>query len=80
MNRVGLLTELMQLNFMAVDIALYLNAHPDSKTAEAQYNKTIYAADRVRIKYEALYGDLCSFRSLKSGAAYEGVGNSTVLQ
>ena len=64
MNRESLLCNLMQLDFMAVDLALYLNTHPEDKEAIEQYNKIIKAADVVRDKYEAAFGPLCSFRSL----------------
>lgn len=75
MNRDELLTELMQLDFMAVDIVLYLNTHPDDKAAIAQYNKTVTAADTVRSKYEAMYGPLCSFRSLSSEDDFNWINN-----
>ena len=59
-----LLKKLSELDFMAVDLALYLDTHPDDELVIAQYNKIIIAADAVRSKYEELYGPLCSFRSL----------------
>ncbi|MBE6008164.1 MAG: spore coat protein CotJB [Lachnospiraceae bacterium] len=64
MNKDELLKELMQLDFMAVDLALYLNTHPDDTDGIEQYNKIIRAADVVREKYENMYGPLCSFRSM----------------
>lgn len=64
MKRDELLNELMQLDFMAVDIALYLNTHPDDTKTIEEYNKVIRAADVVREKYETMYGPLCSFRSV----------------
>ena len=64
MNREELLNELMQLDFMAVDIALYLNTHPEDKKSIEEYNKVIKTADIVREKYETVYGPLCSFRSV----------------
>ena len=63
MDRDTLLSKLTELDFMAVDLALFLDTHPDNAQALAQYNKTIEAADAVRAKYEQLYGPLCSFRS-----------------
>lgn len=63
MNRDELLKSLTELDFMAVDLALYLNTHPTDATAIAEYNKVIQAADTVREKYEELYGPVCSFRS-----------------
>lgn len=75
MTREELLNELMQLDFMAVDLALYLNNHPDDRDIIAQYNKTITAADTVRDKYESMYGPLCSFRSLSNKDMFSWIDN-----
>lgn len=64
MDREALLNRLTALDFMAVDLGLYLNTHPDDRNAIGEYNKIIEAADLVRVKYEQAYGPLCSFRSL----------------
>lgn len=63
MDRETLLSKLTALDFMAVDLGLYLNTHPDDGKAIAEYNKIIEAANMVRQKYEEMYGPLCSFRS-----------------
>lgn len=64
MNRDMLLNRLTVLDFMAVDLQLYLNTHPKDSEAIAKYNEVIKEADVVRCQYEKLYGPLCSFRSL----------------
>ena len=63
MNRDELLQNLTSLDFMAVDLGLYLNTHPTDQEAIAAYNKVITAADTVRMNYENEFGPLCSFRS-----------------
>lgn len=63
MNRDELLKTLSELDFMAVDLALFLNTHPDNREAIQTYNQIITAADAVRMKYEEAFGPLCSFRS-----------------
>ena len=63
MDREELLSSLTQLDFMAVDLGLYLNTHPDDEEAINAYNQVIMAADTVRAKYEEQFGPLCSFRS-----------------
>lgn len=63
MERDMLLKNLTELDFMAVDLALYLDTHPLDANAIMQYNKVISAANAVREKYEQLYGPVCSFRS-----------------
>ncbi len=75
MNKDELLKELMQLDFMAVDLALYLNTHPDEKEAIEEYNKIIRATDVVREKYEAMYGPLCSFRSISKEDRFDWTDN-----
>lgn len=59
-----LLTKLMELDFMSVDLGLYLDTHPNNAEAIAEYNKVVRAADAVRSKYEKAHGPLCSFRSI----------------
>lgn len=63
MDRDMLLNKLTMLDFMAVDLGLYLDTHPNDAAAIAQYNKIIEAANMVREKYEEMYGPICSFRS-----------------
>ena len=63
MNQEDLLKSLMELDFIAVDLGLFLNTHPDDNDAIAAYNQVITAADTVRMKYEETFGPLCSFRS-----------------
>lgn len=63
MNRETLLNELTSLDFIAVDMGLYLNTHPNESEAIVAYDRVIAAADAVRAKYEEEFGPLCSFRS-----------------
>lgn len=69
MNREALLKNLMELDFIAVDLGLYLNTHPEDSEAIQAYNQVITAADAVRMKYEEAYGPMCSFRSYATDAA-----------
>ena len=63
MDRDTLLLKLTALDFLAVDLGLYLDTHPTDANAIAEYNKIIETASAVREKYEQMYGPLCSFRS-----------------
>ncbi|GFI62104.1 hypothetical protein IMSAG049_01277 [Clostridiales bacterium] len=67
MNRDELLKSLMELDFMAVDLGLFLDTHPDNIAAIEEYDRITAAADAVRAQYEAQYGQLCSFRSYANG-------------
>lgn len=63
MNRDELLNKLTQYDFMATDLQLYLDTHPDDKAAIAKYNKAVADGDMLRAEYEENYGPLYSFRS-----------------
>lgn len=66
MDRDSILSRLTALDFMAVDIALYLDTHPKDEEAISVYNKVIKEASFVRMQYEKNFGPLCSFRSLSN--------------
>lgn len=70
MDREELLKKLMELDFIAVDLGLFLNTHPDHAEAIQTYNQVITAADAVRMKYEEAYGPLCSFRSYATDSTH----------
>lgn len=63
MTQNDMMTKLMELDFISLDLGLFLNTHPDNKEAIDTYNQVITAADALRLKYEEKYGPLCSFRS-----------------
>lgn len=65
-DRDSLLKKLSILDFIAVDLQLFLDTHPDDKEAIAKYNNIIDEADSVRYEFERMYGPLCSFRSMSS--------------
>ena len=48
---------------MAVDIALYLNTHPDDTDMIEKYNNVVDEADKLRMIYEDNVGPIYSFRS-----------------
>ena len=64
MNHDDLLKKLMALDFVAVDLALFLNTHPDDCEALAKYNETLAEANTLRSEYEECFGPLYSFRSM----------------
>lgn len=70
MDRDELLKKLSELDFIAVDLALFLNTHPENTEAIQAYNQVITAADAVRMKYEEAYGPLCSFRSYAANTSH----------
>ena len=64
MDRDAILRELMALDFMAVDLGLYLDTHPDDGAALNEYNRILESAEPLREEYQRLCGPLYSFRSL----------------
>lgn len=64
MNQQEMLTKLMELDFISLDLGLYLNTHPNNEEAIKAYNECIVAASALRERYESAYGALCSFRSM----------------
>lgn len=82
MNQEELLKSLMELDFIAVDLGLFLNTHPDDNDAIAAYNQVITAADTVRMKYEETFGPLAPsaamppIHRLGSGWKIHGLGRT----
>jgi spore coat protein JB len=62
-NRDELLLQLTALDFMLVDLHLYLDTHPNDKEALAKYNAIIAKADTLRNSYQQKYGPLYAYRS-----------------
>ena len=62
-NRQELLKQLTALDFMAVDLQLYLDTHPYDREALFKYNQVLRQAEVFRCNYESMYGPLTSYRS-----------------
>ena len=69
-DRDTLLRELMALDFVAVDLGLYLNTHPHDVDILAKYNETVREADKLRMEYESLFGPLTLARSASRDVCY----------
>lgn len=66
MSKEELLMKLMQLDFLCVDLQLFLDTHPCDEKALLKYNETVIAANKLRKDYENYFGPLYSFRSEQS--------------
>lgn len=66
MNRDELLSALSALDFMAVDLHLYMDTHPEDNAALVMYNEIVAKANELRVEYEKFNGPLYSYRSLNS--------------
>ncbi len=61
MDRDTLMLRLMQMDFTAIDLQLFLDTHPTDKQAIEQYNMAVAEAAKLRREYERLYGPLDAF-------------------
>ena len=59
-DRDMILRELMELDFMVVDLQLFLDTHPNDREALETYNSVIERANEFRRRYEAMCGPLYS--------------------
>lgn len=75
MTEKELLKKLAVLDFMAVDLQLYLDTHPDDSEAVDKYNSVIKEADALRSVYEKNFGPLFSFRSYNHGDNFKWIDN-----
>jgi spore coat protein JB len=62
-ERNTLLKQITVLDFMAVDLHLYLNTHPGDNSAITMYNEAVTRAAELREKFEARFGPMTAFRS-----------------
>jgi spore coat protein JB len=63
MQRDTLLKQLTALDFVTVDMNLYLDTHPNDQAAIEEYNKAVGEAKAVRRDYEKIYGPVSDFRT-----------------
>ncbi len=71
MNKEQIMKRLAVLDFIAVDLQLYLDTHPEDMEAIDKYNSVIKEADMLRMKYEEIIGPLYSFRSSNNGDTFK---------
>ena len=75
MDRENLLKRLTMLDFMAVDMQLFLDTPPDDTNAIAKYNSIIREADNLRAQYEKTVGPLFSFCSYSPTENFQWIDN-----
>ena len=63
MERDKLLKKITIMDFMATDLQLYLNTHPNDADALAMYNDVVGQSAALRREYEERFGPLVSYRS-----------------
>ena len=63
MDREKLLKQITIMDFMATDLHLYLNTHPNDTEAMEMYNNVVAHSAQLRKEYEEYIGPLVSYRS-----------------
>lgn len=63
MQREHLLKKITVMDFMATDLHLYLNTHPQDKEAIKMYNDVVRQSAQAKKEYESVVGPLVGFRS-----------------
>lgn len=58
MNKYELLKQITALDFVIVDLQLYLNTHPMDQGALERYNSIVPQLDMLKKSYESCYGML----------------------
>lgn len=62
-QRYELLRRIQELEFIGVELTLYLDTHPDDANALTDYNRAAMELVPLRRQYEQLYGPLTSYAS-----------------
>lgn len=75
MNRDDLLKRLTILDFLAVDLQLYLNIHSNDREAIEKYNSVVKEADAIRAMFEETQGPIFSFRSYSDPDDFTWINN-----
>jgi len=63
MDRERLLKQITILDFMATDLQMYLNTHPQDEEAIKMYNDTVTQSALMCAEYEECYGPMVGCRS-----------------
>lgn len=60
-ERTRLLDEIRAIEFMAIDLNLYLDTHPDDQRALKEYNSYTQQLMAMKDEYQRRYGPLSNF-------------------
>jgi spore coat protein JB len=63
MSKMEILKQLTAVDFVIVDLHLYLNTHPADREALTKYNSLIMQSHMLKQNYERLYGPLIAWKS-----------------
>lgn len=66
-----LMEQLQAIDFVLVELTLYLDTHPNDKDAIEQFNQYAYLSHQVRQQVEQYYGPLLQFGKSFSGYPWD---------
>ena len=69
-NREELLKKLTTLDFMLIELGLYLNTHPEDQRALMIHREVAMDAERLRDEYEHHFAPLCN-RTQNKGQSWQ---------
>ncbi|HHV79554.1 MAG TPA: spore coat protein CotJB [Firmicutes bacterium] len=72
-DRLSLLRRIMELQFTATDLNLFLDTHPDDQRALADYNATVQELRTAVSMYEMRYGPLINYGFSESSGTWRWV-------
>lgn len=67
-QRMGLLRRIQELEFVAVELNLYLDTHPDDNRALEHFDRVAEELMNLKHRYEESYGPLLNFGFGKNNA------------
>lgn len=70
-NKDMMMKKIQQLQFMAVELNLYLDTHPTDMRALAQYNSYTGQLMMAKKQYEQMYGPLMGFGCAESASSWK---------
>ncbi|WP_274363694.1 spore coat protein CotJB [Paenibacillus thermotolerans] len=65
-----MLHELQTIDFVLVELNLYLDTHPNDQAALDQYNQTAMHRAQIAHNFESLYGPLRNFGQSLAGSPF----------
>lgn len=60
-NKLELLEQIMAVDFMMIDLHLYLDTHPMDRDALAKHNSFVMQSKMLKESYERLYGPISEY-------------------
>jgi spore coat protein JB len=67
----SLLEDIQAVDFVLVELTLYLDTHPGDVNALAQFNQYAAYSKQLKARYESLYGPLLQYGNSLGGESWD---------